>query len=229
MYWLGRFKYFRRLVVEEPSVARKIREAKLAILRERQGLAPVEKEDDDTPEAESSDSNSTTASTSTVKKRGGRGRSGGKKRGGAPAAAKATSASSSASYSPSPLPEVVGDPDDVSDSEIDLDEIVHVKGWQGRRPGVTDTLPFLVPQLLWGLVLNIYWYVRWFVLFTVMKKEYGHEEKDYITAEILKVPWHRWVLLPDEQRKNLVSRELWEPLNMRSYLREMINSRKKGY
>ena len=42
------------------------------------------------------------------------------------------------------------------------------------------------------LLMYIYWYMRWFVKFTIMRAEYEDEEKEYVIRKNMKLSQGQW-------------------------------------
>ncbi len=67
------------------------------------------------------------------------------------------------------------------------------------------------------------------MLFSILKRAYGHEEKSYLTQQILGVSDTKWVapflkinikkLMENDQKDSLIAIELWIPKNLAEYIK----------
>lgn len=49
----------------------------------------------------------------------------------------------------------------------------------------TDLLLFSMVRWPMSIARGIWWHLRWFIKFTLLRQEYGPEEQDYATAKVL--------------------------------------------
>eukprot|EP00823_Brevimastigomonas_motovehiculus_P009308 TRINITY_DN897_c0_g2_i1.p1 TRINITY_DN897_c0_g2~~TRINITY_DN897_c0_g2_i1.p1 ORF type:complete len:287 (+),score=22.13 TRINITY_DN897_c0_g2_i1:93-953(+) len=68
---------------------------------------------------------------------------------------------------------------------------VQLAGWQGRAPEWRDLLIFtLFVDWPFSIAKFIYFQVRWLVLFTLLGRNYGPNERAYLTSRVLGLPWN---------------------------------------
>ena len=60
------------------------------------------------------------------------------------------------------------------------------------------------------LLRLIYWAVRWVLLFWILKREFGDEEKCYIIRRRLGYSASQWDAVSDNDREWYLSQELWK-------------------
>ena len=112
---------------------------------------------------------------------------------------------------------------DISNSEITLSELgISLKGNYSKLPSTYDLLPFRM--IYWPIALyrSFYFWIRWLIVFTIQKKPYGPEEREYLTRIALELSQNTWEsLITDEQKKEFIARELWRPKNMKLFLLDM--------
>ena len=65
------------------------------------------------------------------------------------------------------------------------------------------------------------WLTRWIFKFTVMKQEYGLEEKEYLTYKNLNLSAQYWLALDDYSKDSYMNKELWIPEKYKQYKQEL--------
>jgi len=112
-------------------------------------------------------------------------------------------------------------------NDDDFDSVVQIGGWQGRPPTWKDLLPIKIALMPLAIHDVLYWHLRWMIRFSILKQEYGVMEQGYLTAQALQIPYNIWSgQMTDEQRAELLERQLWIPQNLAEYRKEMISARK---
>jgi len=111
--------------------------------------------------------------------------------------------------------------------EVDVYDVVNMKGWQGRKPTFWDLLPFLMVYVIWCVVDGIWFHIQWQINFNLLGKAYGEKEEEYLTYKTLNLSFSRWNDLEPEERERLVGKKLWTKQGMKEFRREMIQSRRR--
>ena len=78
-------------------------------------------------------------------------------------------------------------------------------------------------QIFWYpyyIIQYIYWYARWVHKFSINKEPYGIEERLYLTRTTLGYSKSRWESLEEEERVNLLEKDLYIPKNYAAYQKE---------
>jgi len=60
-----------------------------------------------------------------------------------------------------------------------------------------------------------------------MKEPYDEDAKAYLTCKVFKISLKRWERIPQEQKNELLNKEIWIPTNFKEYRREMIQNHKR--
>ncbi|KAG7298848.1 hypothetical protein JYU34_017302 [Plutella xylostella] len=89
-----------------------------------------------------------------------------------------------------------------------IEEKMDIKGAYAR-PEVTDILWVQLIILPYTISYYIYWYLRWFWKFTLMKQPYGDEEKFYLIRKNLNLGEHQFNAVEDEEKQEYLDEELW--------------------
>jgi hypothetical protein len=88
------------------------------------------------------------------------------------------------------------------------------------KPIVKDLLIAKVGLFPVAVAKFFYFYLRWFVVFTIQGKPYGPEEREYLTKKAMgmrEIDWHR---VPENNKVELIARELWISENMKKFREE---------
>jgi len=83
--------------------------------------------------------------------------------------------------------------------------------------GYLDTVLGFLLLLPLDLAKLIFLQLRWFVLFSIMRKEYGPDEMEQVTRSKIGFSASKWVSIPEEEREELVGKMLWLPENFEIY------------
>eukprot|EP00293_Proteomonas_sulcata_P020361 CAMPEP_0184291650 /NCGR_PEP_ID=MMETSP1049-20130417/3604_1 /TAXON_ID=77928 /ORGANISM="Proteomonas sulcata, Strain CCMP704" /LENGTH=167 /DNA_ID=CAMNT_0026599149 /DNA_START=41 /DNA_END=544 /DNA_ORIENTATION=- len=59
----------------------------------------------------------------------------------------------------------------------------------------------------------LFFQARWFILFTMMNQPYGRAEQEYVTKRIIKIRPDQWAGMDQEEKDELMERQLWLPEN----------------
>ncbi|XP_050348448.1 dnaJ homolog subfamily C member 25 homolog [Nymphalis io] len=89
-----------------------------------------------------------------------------------------------------------------------IEENMDIKGAYAK-PEIMDILWIQIIILPYTISYYIYWYLRWFWKFTILKQPYGTEEKLYIIRKYMKLGLHQFNALEDEERQEYLDDELW--------------------
>lgn len=90
------------------------------------------------------------------------------------------------------------------------------------KPKVSDTIAvdvFKLP-LTAGAALS------WFVKFTVLRMEYGEDEKEYLTRKATGLTEADWNASDEEEKAELIAKELWLPDNLAAWEEELATQSK---
>lgn len=89
-----------------------------------------------------------------------------------------------------------------------IEENMDIKGAYAK-PEITDILWVQLVILPYTISYYIYWYLRWFWKFTLMKQPYSDEEKFYLVRKYLKLGQHQFDALEDSEKQEFLDEELW--------------------
>lgn len=89
-----------------------------------------------------------------------------------------------------------------------------------EKPSVFSVLWFQILLLPFKLVHCAFWAARWFVLFGVLKRQYGTAEKEYLIRRYMGVSAGAWDNLPERRREELMERQLWIKANYAVFAEE---------
>ncbi|XP_059052975.1 dnaJ homolog subfamily C member 25 homolog [Achroia grisella] len=95
-----------------------------------------------------------------------------------------------------------------------IEENMDIKGAYAK-PEVVDILWVQLIILPYTIVYYIYWYLRWFWKFTILKQPYGEEEKMYLIRKYMKLGKHQFNALDDEEKEEFLEEELWVKENFK--------------
>jgi len=70
------------------------------------------------------------------------------------------------------------------------------------------------------LFVYLRWAIRWLIKFTLLKEEYGDEEKEYLTYKGLNLSQQYWIALDEFDREDLMRKQLWVPDNLKTYRKQ---------
>ncbi|RWS17723.1 dnaJ subfamily C member 25 homolog-like protein [Dinothrombium tinctorium] len=90
-----------------------------------------------------------------------------------------------------------------------IEEKMDIKGAYSK-PSIHDILWVQLICLPYTTAMYIYFYIRWFYKFGILKEEYGEEEKMYIIRRNMKLSSNQWAALPDEEKQEYLDLNLWE-------------------
>lgn len=89
-----------------------------------------------------------------------------------------------------------------------IEENMDIKGAYAK-PEITNILWIQIIILPYTIAVFIYWYLRWFWKFTILKHPYGEEEKLYIIRKYMKLGQYQFNALEDDERQEFLDEELW--------------------
>jgi DnaJ homolog subfamily C member 25 len=119
--------------------------------------------------------------------------------------------------------------------ELAIDQVVNnnveLNGGYGAEPSLRNTFVVWIVLSPYKLVTTIYFYMRWIVLFKILRKPYDNEAKSYLTycalySENVKER-AEWNYMNKEKQLELIKRELWKPENMVLFKKEKMESLKE--
>lgn len=106
-----------------------------------------------------------------------------------------------------------------------IEEMVDVKGAY-QKPTYYDVLWVQLFMLPYTIYMFVKFYVRWFFRFTMMKEEYGQEEKAYLTRKNLKMSQGQWAQLDEAERADFMAMQLWKKEKAEKYLQDEEEAKK---
>ncbi|XP_049872772.1 dnaJ homolog subfamily C member 25 homolog [Pectinophora gossypiella] len=89
-----------------------------------------------------------------------------------------------------------------------IEENMDIKGAYAK-PEVTDILWVQLIILPYTIAYYIYWYLRWFWKFTILKQPFGEDEKLYLIRKYMKLGQHQFNALEDSEKQEYLEEELW--------------------
>jgi len=101
-----------------------------------------------------------------------------------------------------------------------VEDSVDIRGGYSK-PTYMDILWVQLICLPYYSVLYIYWYASWIVKFTLMKKEYGEEEKEYLTYKRLNLSLQYWAALDEYSKDSYMMKGLWEHEKFQKYKKDL--------
>ncbi|XP_018331449.1 dnaJ homolog subfamily C member 25 homolog [Agrilus planipennis] len=89
-----------------------------------------------------------------------------------------------------------------------IEENMDIKGAYAKPTiyGILWVRLFLLP---FTILYYAYWYTRWFLLHTILRKPYTDEEKLYLIRKYLKMGEQQFSVLEDSEKKEYLDKELW--------------------
>eukprot|EP00164_Ancoracysta_twista_P009982 GFYU01014914.1.p1 GENE.GFYU01014914.1~~GFYU01014914.1.p1 ORF type:complete len:330 (-),score=89.67 GFYU01014914.1:164-1153(-) len=92
-------------------------------------------------------------------------------------------------------------------------------------PAIGDIFILQLIAIPWGILMFFFWHIRWFVLFTIMSKDYGDEEEEHLTRVALKLSHTRWLALEEEQRQKLLAWKVYTKEGLAGFQNEAKEKR----
>ncbi|XP_047990163.1 dnaJ homolog subfamily C member 25 homolog [Leguminivora glycinivorella] len=89
-----------------------------------------------------------------------------------------------------------------------IEENMDIKGAYAK-PEITDILWVQLIILPYTISYYIYWYMRWFWKFTVLRQPYEEQEKLYLIRKYMKLGQHQFDSLEDSEKQEYLDEELW--------------------
>lgn len=108
-----------------------------------------------------------------------------------------------------------------------IEEKMDIKGAYAK-PRITDILWLQLIILPYTLVIWAIWYARWFWHFTILRKEYGEEEKLYLIRKLMGVGVHQFDAIEDNEKIEYLEMELWKRENFAEWKNEQEEEMKKN-
>lgn len=113
------------------------------------------------------------------------------------------------------------------ESEL-METEVKVTGSGSTKPSILNLLPFQLvsaPVHIFRLVVTS---ARWHWRFTVLKEEYGEEERLLLTKQVLNLDETAWDDVPEKLQAQLIAQELWKPENYAKFQKEENEAYDRG-
>ena len=101
-----------------------------------------------------------------------------------------------------------------------VENSIDIKGGYSK-PTYQDLLWVQLLLAPYYILCYIVWLIRWICKFTVMKQEYGQEEKEYLTYKNLNLSAQYWLALDDYSKDSYMNKELWIPEKYKQYKQEL--------
>lgn len=101
-----------------------------------------------------------------------------------------------------------------------VENSIDIKGGYSK-PTYQDLLWVQLILAPYYILSYIVWLIRWICKFTVMKQEYGQEEKEYLTYKNLNLSAQYWQALDDYSKDSYMNKELWIPEKYKQYKQEL--------
>ena len=101
-----------------------------------------------------------------------------------------------------------------------VENSIDIKGGYSK-PTYQDLLWVQLLLAPYYILSYIVWLIRWICKFTVMKQEYGQEEKEYLTYKNLNLSAQYWLALDDYSKDSYMNKELWIPEKYKQYKQEL--------
>lgn len=98
--------------------------------------------------------------------------------------------------------------DDITDAEII--QVAHIDGWKGREPGLSDLLIVRMVFWPWILLKALLWACRWILLFYVLRRDYGEEERIYLIRFRLNLTELQWKNMYNHQKEKIIAAQIWD-------------------
>lgn len=97
-----------------------------------------------------------------------------------------------------------------------IEEKMDIRG-SYSKPTYRDVLWVQLVVFPYTLVIWIYFYIRWFFKFTLLKEEYGQQEKEYLIRRYMGLSQNQWDALEAEERDNFLDLKLWVRDNFKTW------------
>lgn len=114
--------------------------------------------------------------------------------------------------------------------EAAIDEVlstcIDIEGGFGK-PSVRSTLAAWIALSPYHIACAVYKQSRWWYLYEFMKKPYTDADKLYLTKSSMGLKDSQWEDMPEEERKEVLERELWVPDNKQAYEDEKMEKFQK--
>ena len=101
-----------------------------------------------------------------------------------------------------------------------VENSIDIKGGYSK-PTYQDLLWVQLILAPYYILSYIVWLIRWICKFTVMKQEYGQEEKECLTYKNLNLSAQYWLALDDYSKDSYMNKELWIPEKYKQYKQEL--------
>mmetsp|Transcript_32008 Transcript_32008/g.102005 ORF Transcript_32008/g.102005 Transcript_32008/m.102005 type:complete len:337 (-) Transcript_32008:25-1035(-) len=110
-------------------------------------------------------------------------------------------------------------------AEMEVLERTAVNGIKLSEP-VTyfDVLVVRIIVLPLDILHSLWFNIRWILMFRILGKEYGAQEHEYITRQILRMREDVWVSLPDEERQEFLELQLWNQEKLEEWQQQQMEA-----
>ncbi|XP_046367674.1 dnaJ homolog subfamily C member 25 homolog [Haliotis cracherodii] len=106
-----------------------------------------------------------------------------------------------------------------------IEEKMDIRGGYSR-PSYRDILWIQLVFLPYYTVTYFIWWITWIWKFTILRHEYGEEEKFYKIRRYMKLSQSQWDALEDYDKENFLDLELWKWENFEVWREDQENERK---
>lgn len=108
-----------------------------------------------------------------------------------------------------------------------IEDKMDIKGAYAK-PKITDILWLQLIMLPYTLTIYLIWYGRWFWNFTILRHEYGVDEKLYLIRKLMGMGVHQFESIEDDQKEEYLDMELWKKENYSEWKNEQEEEMKKN-
>lgn len=88
------------------------------------------------------------------------------------------------------------------------------------KPTYKDVLWIQLILLPYTICLWIFFYVRWFFKFTLLKEEYSDVEREYLIRRYMGLSQNQWNALDEEEKEDYLDQQLWIKDNFKVWKKE---------
>ncbi|KAJ0183103.1 hypothetical protein K1T71_001079 [Dendrolimus kikuchii] len=89
-----------------------------------------------------------------------------------------------------------------------IEENMDIRGAYAK-PIIIDILWVQLIILPYTIAVYIYWYLRWFWKFIILKQPYGEEEKFYLIRKFMRLGENQFDIIDDRVRQSFLDEKLW--------------------
>ncbi|KAM7541077.1 hypothetical protein Aperf_G00000042698 [Anoplocephala perfoliata] len=120
--------------------------------------------------------------------------------------------------------------DEIKAQEEEIIRTIIVENFDVRGdcgpPSIRNTLVAKIFLLPYYAATYFCWFLRWIILFTILRRPYGPEEKEYLTRWRLGYSKSRWDGLDEEKKAYFNHLDLWNQDNFKAYVERIEEERR---